>query len=139
MFLNWAYPAVPLLCLARLSTEQPCQGDDLSHHVLTQLQPRFVKAVAAQFSGSEASQALPHCFNPPVSPWLVHHSYLLMVSLPKAFTIPLSSEGLPTCPPGPWNWLQGNPVVIFIFFFCHLINSVLLFHGHPLKKDSTNI
>lgn len=63
------------LCLVWLSAEWPCQGDILSHHVLTHLQPGLVKAFAAQFSGAEASRVLFYCFNPPVSYFLVCRSY----------------------------------------------------------------
>lgn len=45
-----------------------------SHHVLTHLYPGLVKAVAAQFSGTEASWALFYCYNPPASGWIVTHS-----------------------------------------------------------------
>lgn len=77
VFLNLAHPAVPFLslCLVWLSAEWPCQGDILSHHVLTHLQPGLVKAFAAQFSGAEASRVLFYCFNPPVSYFLVCRSY----------------------------------------------------------------
>lgn len=65
----------PSLCLVWLSAEWPCQGDILSHHVLTHLQPGLLKAFAAQFSGAEASRVLFYCINPSVSYFLVCCSY----------------------------------------------------------------
>lgn len=107
----------PSLCQAWLSAERPCQGDILSHHVLTHFWPGLAKAFAAQFSGAKAFQAIFYCFNLSVSWWLVCRVAWRGVSLYKqGFTYMLALHE------------QRNGVIINSY------NLFLAWQCGPLKK-----